>query len=62
LEERKQGRLGCENVYKILDNIKNPEDINKINDLLNDFINTYTDYDPYNKKIDWRKIDVKTLQ
>ena len=41
---------------------KNPEDINKINDLLNDFINTYTDYDPYNKKIDWRKIDVKTLQ
>ena len=30
MEERKQGRLGCENVYKILDNIKNPEDIKKL--------------------------------
>ena len=49
-------------MYENFSNFYKIEDINKINDLLNDFINTYTDYDPYNKKIDWRKIDVKTLQ
>lgn len=41
---------------------QNSEDIEEINDLLNNFINKYTDYDSYNKHIDWREIDVKTLQ
>lgn len=52
--------LQLDNAYEM--SKMNEKDIKDINLLLDKFIGKYTDYESYNTHIDWRGINVKTLQ